>query len=117
MKQKMRLKTLGTPEHNHPEEWDVACHDEFLPEFKQFSEIARRHTYALIELLAKSGPRLGRPHVDTLKGSRHPNMKELRFRTDDGAWRIAFAFDVNAERFSWSAAINRESRRTSSIAA
>ena len=90
----MRLKTLGTPEHNHPEEWDVAFHDEFLPEFKQFSEIARRHTYALIELLAKSGPRLGRPHVDTLKGSRHPNMKELRFRTDDGAWRIAFAFDV-----------------------
>jgi hypothetical protein len=22
-------------------------------------------------------------------------MKELRFRADDGAWRIAFAFDVN----------------------
>ena len=36
---------------------------------------------------------LGRPHVDTLKGSRHPNMKELRFDAADGAWRVAFAFD------------------------
>ena len=26
-------------------------------------------------------------------GSRHKNMKELRFYADDGVWRIAFAFD------------------------
>jgi hypothetical protein len=30
---------------------------------------------------------------DTLKGSEYPNMKELRFRADDGVWRVAFAFD------------------------
>ncbi len=36
---------------------------------------------------------LGRPHVDTLAGSRYPNMKELRFDADDGVWRVAFAFD------------------------
>src|SRR6266851_8300425 len=36
---------------------------------------------------------LGRPRVDTLKGSRHANMKELRFDADDGVWRVAFAFD------------------------
>ena len=36
---------------------------------------------------------LGRPHADTLKGSRHTNMKELRFKVGDGVWRIAFAFD------------------------
>jgi hypothetical protein len=29
----------------------------------------------------------------TLKGSRHANMKELRFDAADGVWRVAFAFD------------------------
>ncbi len=28
-----------------------------------------------------------------LKGSRHANMKELRFDAADGVWRVAFAFD------------------------
>jgi hypothetical protein len=36
---------------------------------------------------------LGRPRVDRLKDSRHANMKELRFDTADGVWRVAFAFD------------------------
>jgi hypothetical protein len=31
--------------------------------------------------------------VDTLKDSKHANMKELRFDAADGAWRVAFAFD------------------------
>jgi hypothetical protein len=48
---------------------------------------------ALIELLRQLGPALGRPHADTLKGSKHANMKELRFNAADGAWRIAYAFD------------------------
>jgi hypothetical protein len=33
--------------------------------------------------------------VDPLQGSSFPNMKELRFRLDDGLWRFAFAFDPN----------------------
>lgn len=44
-------------------------------------------------LLADFGPQLGRPHADTLKGSRFPNMKELRFEGAKGEWRAAFAFD------------------------
>jgi len=39
------------------------------------------------------GPQLGRPYVDTLKGSKYPNMKELRVTLPDGEWRVAFAFD------------------------
>lgn len=74
--------------------WVVEFHEEFLPDFKQFSLAVRRQVYSLIELLTKFGPQLGRPHVDTLKGSKHSNMKELRFSADDGAWRIAFAFDL-----------------------
>ncbi|GAB6060015.1 type II toxin-antitoxin system RelE/ParE family toxin [Desulfonatronum parangueonense] len=44
-------------------------------------------------LLEEFGPALGRPKVDTLRGSAFPNMKELRFDWMNGIWRIAFAFD------------------------
>jgi hypothetical protein len=44
-------------------------------------------------LLEREGPQLGRPHADTLRGSRHANMKELRCNAGGGFWRIAFAFD------------------------
>jgi hypothetical protein len=48
---------------------------------------------AVIEVLEKIGPHLGRPRVDTLNGSAHANMKELRFKADGSVWRFAFAFD------------------------
>ena len=44
---------------------------------------------AKARLLESFGPHLGRPHVDTLKGSKHANMKELRFDAADGVWRAA----------------------------
>lgn len=78
-------------------QWVVEFHDEFLTEFEEFSDTVRLNVYSLIELLSVFGPQLGRPHVDTLKGSKHSNMKELRFRADDGAWRVAFAFDVKRQ--------------------
>ena len=46
---------------------------------------------AAIEHLERDGPGLGRPLVDTIKGSRHRNMKELR--PLGGHIRILFAFD------------------------
>ena len=52
---------------------------------------------ARARLLETFGPQLGRPHVDTLKGSKHANMKELRFDAADGAWRAAFAFDARRQ--------------------
>ena len=48
---------------------------------------------ALALLLRRFGPHLKRPHCDTLSGSKHANMKELRFTLPDGEWRVAFAFD------------------------
>ena len=50
---------------------------------------------AHIAVLETFGPQLGRPRVDTLNGSRHKNMKELRFDADNGVWR--FAFGVRSE--------------------
>jgi len=44
-------------------------------------------------LLKPFAPTLGRPCVNTLKGSRHANVKEPRFTAADSVWRTAFAFD------------------------
>ena len=73
--------------------WTVLYHDAFVPEFEALSDAVQDELLALVELLTVHGPKLGRPHCDTLSGSRHANMKELRFKADDGVWRVAFAFD------------------------
>jgi len=90
----MHLKTLGIQEHNEGAPWVVSFHPEFAPEVHRFSAAVRREIYTLVGLLRMLGPQLGRPQVDTLNGSRHANMKELRFKADGGAWRVAFAFDA-----------------------
>lgn len=49
---------------------------------------------AAIEVLAEHGPGLGRPLVDSIAGSRHKNMKELRPGSSGRSEvRILFAFD------------------------
>jgi len=53
--------------------------DEFEPEFDELPEDVQTEILALSRLLQQFGPQLGRPHVDTLKGSRYANLKELRF--------------------------------------
>src|SRR6266545_4500286 len=73
--------------------WAVLLDDEFEPEFDALDEEVRDEILALTRLLQQFGPQLGRPRVDTLNGSRHANMKELRFAAADGEWRVAFAFD------------------------
>lgn len=47
----------------------------------------------VFDLLRDIGPSLGRPNVDTLKSSKHKNMKEIRVYAVGGTWRVAFAFD------------------------
>lgn len=73
--------------------WDVEIGDEFEPEFDALHEDVQTEILALSKVLQQFGPQLGRPRVDTLKGSSHANMKELRFDAADGLWRVAFAFD------------------------
>jgi hypothetical protein len=74
-------------------QWTVLIGDEFESEFQALPKDVQDETLAMTGLLQQFGPHLGRPHVDTLKDSRHANMKELRFDAADGAWRVAFAFD------------------------
>lgn len=73
--------------------WEVRLHSAFEDEILTLERDVRVALFAAAKLLADFGPQLGRPHADTLKGSRHANMKELRFEAADGEWRAAFAFD------------------------
>ena len=73
--------------------WDIVFDDTFFTEAAGFTDDVRTALAASLILLGEFGPTLGRPQCDTLKGSRHANMKELRFSAADGVWRLAFAFD------------------------
>ena len=73
--------------------WTVILEDEFDAEFQCMHEGLQDEILAHALLLKNYGPNLGRPTVDTPKGSKHNNMKELRFDWKGGVWRIAFAFD------------------------
>lgn len=53
----------------------------------------RDELLAHAKVLAQIGPTLWRPNVDTLTGSKHANMKEMRCEAANGVWRAAFAFD------------------------
>ena len=73
--------------------WQVLFHPEFDAEFRRMRVGLQDELLAHAKLLQDFGPSLGRPTVDTLKGSRHGNMKELRFGWEGEVWRIAIAFD------------------------
>ena len=73
--------------------WHVELSEEFFPEFQNLAAAVQDELLAHLKMLERFGPTLGRPHVDTLNGSKHANMKEIRFKADDGVWRVAFAFD------------------------
>lgn len=52
------------------------------------------HIFAAFEVLSEEGPSLGRPLVDSIKGSKIKNMKELRPASSGSSEvRMLFAFD------------------------
>jgi hypothetical protein len=77
--------------------WTVRLSEAFEEEFRGLVAEVQEELLACALLLQDYGPNLGRPRVDTLKGSDHANMKELRFDAADGVWRVAFAFDPKRE--------------------
>ncbi len=77
--------------------WTILFHEEFRAEFYQLPIKVQNELLAEAVFLQQFGPLTGRPHVDSLKGGRYANMKELRFEAEDGEWRVAFAFDPNRD--------------------
>ena len=73
--------------------WDI---DVSLVEvwLKDLDQLSYEQVVAALELLSERGPQLGRPLVDTVVGSRHKNMKELRPGSSGRSeLRVLFAFD------------------------
>lgn len=98
---KKSLSASATASQTSSEKWEVIFHDEFLPEFRAFDLEVRRELVAAARAIELAGPKTGRPHVDTLNGSKHDNMKELRFKAHNGSeiWRAAFAFDPQRKAY------------------
>jgi hypothetical protein len=92
-KQLYALDSICIIGHIYSMDWAVVFDPAFDPEFDALPRVVQDELLAHATLLERFGPTLGRPRVDTLKGSSHANMKELRFDAADGVWRVAFAFD------------------------
>ena len=74
-------------------EWEVEYTDEFGVWWETLTEDEQDSLRFSVDLLTASGPQLARPHVDTVRGSKHPNMKELRTQHRGSPLRTFFAFD------------------------
>ncbi|HEY6448979.1 MAG TPA: type II toxin-antitoxin system RelE/ParE family toxin [Acidobacteriaceae bacterium] len=73
--------------------WDVEVSDEFRDWYEALGAEEQDSVAYSVNLLRFSGPDLGRPFVDSVWGSRHSNMKELRVQHKGRPWRVLFAFD------------------------
>jgi hypothetical protein len=73
--------------------WDVEYTDEFGRWWDSLAEDEQESIAHDVEVLRAVGPRLGRPRVDTVQGSRFSNMKELRTQHKGEPYRTLFAFD------------------------
>lgn len=78
--------------------WTVEFHPACEVWAEQLEKPDAEALVAAIRILRDQGPTLGRPLVDTMKGSRHNNMKELRpGSTGRSEVRVLFAFDLERE--------------------
>jgi hypothetical protein len=73
--------------------WIVELAVEFEPELLTMTAEVRVELLAQARVIERFGPTSRRPRGDTLKASKHANMKELRFDAAGGVCRVAFAFD------------------------
>ena len=73
--------------------WEVIQTAEYREWFQVQSIELRAAIDHDVQVLAQFGPRLGRPWVDTVSGSKYANLKELRTRLGRQQFRSFFAFD------------------------
>jgi len=73
--------------------WEVEFTDEFGEWWNTLDEDEQESLTASVKVLQVLGPALGRPHADTVKDSKHKNMKELRTQHQGRPLRTFYAFD------------------------
>ena len=74
-------------------EWEVEFTDEFGLWWDGLNEGEQDSVAEVVRLLERHGPLLSRPYADTVRSSRHANMKELRIQHAGRPYRVLFAFD------------------------
>jgi len=75
-------------------EWEVEIGEQVADWLLTAPKGTFEQVMAAIDVLKEDGPGLGRPLVDSVKKSRHSNMKELRPGSEGKSEvRILFAFD------------------------
>ena len=77
--------------------WQVRTTDLFDDWYESLSSTDKESVLSYMILLRSKGPVLSRPYADTVKGSIHPNMKELRVQSKGSPIRAFFAFDPNRD--------------------
>jgi hypothetical protein len=70
-------------------EWEIFVVEEVREWIEGLDAATHARVVQALDALAEGGPALGRPLVDTIRGSAMANMKELR----PGTVRILFCFD------------------------
>lgn len=73
--------------------WKVIFTEDFHLWIDSQPEALRNKLAAELVNIGFWGPHMGRPQVDTVKGSRFSNMKELRVQWCGKPYRLFFAFD------------------------
>jgi hypothetical protein len=73
--------------------WDVEYTDEFGQWWETLTAEEQTALDVGVRLLEQFGPQLSRPYVDSVKGSKHSNMKEMRTQCQGHPLRTFFAFD------------------------
>lgn len=75
--------------------WEIRTTDTFDEWLDALDDTDRENVIAAMIVLRQKGPLLSRPYADTVKGSAHKNMKELRVQSKGNPIRAFFAFDPN----------------------
>lgn len=73
--------------------WEIKRTDEFHQWVQTVDDDVKEAIFKNLSILKKIGPTLGRPFVDTIKGSSINNLKELRVQNKNRVIRVFFVFD------------------------
>lgn len=72
--------------------WDILETTEFSDWFAGLTGKQQTAVRLRVQIVNENGPSLGRPYVDSLRGSRYKGLKELRIASG-GHLRVLFIFD------------------------
>jgi hypothetical protein len=73
--------------------WEVEFTDEFAAWWDGLTVDEQNSIADGVYVLEESGPTLTRPQADTVRGSKYPNMRELRIQHQGRPYRVLYAFD------------------------